>query len=165
MLSRLIFSELNKNSKRTMEKSNLLLKKPQSEFSKKKKKQRGEEELEEEEEEEDEEQDENDLEMEEFEISSMEKKMQSEHEVLEEKEKTSEEKHNIHSLKYVENLSFEGDTANVIIRLPLNSKKILMTKFLHDYNLIISIVKRGLSNTVIQEIRGIQKAKVLKVGV
>ena len=70
--------------------------------------------------------------MEEFEISSMEKKSQFEQEILEEKDKQLEDKHNVHSLKYVENLEFIGDTANIVIKLPLNSKKILMTKF--SYN-------------------------------
>ena len=55
-----------------MEKSNLLLKKPVSEFSKKKKKR--DDELEDDEDEEEELQDENEMELEEFDISSMEKK-------------------------------------------------------------------------------------------
>lgn len=56
------------------------------------------------------------------------------------------------SHKFLEKLDIEGKHIKIVIKLPLNSKKMLMT----------NVVKKSLSNTVINEIKGIAKAKIIK---
>ncbi|CAD8139664.1 unnamed protein product [Paramecium octaurelia] len=54
--------------------------------------------------------------------------------------------------KYLEKVEVQKQLIKVVIKLPLNSKKMLMT----------NVVKKTLSNTVINEIKGINKAKIIK---
>ena len=101
---KLIDSELKKDSSRMMEKQSHLLKKAQPEFSSKKKK--------------DEEDDDDSIDSEELNIEDDESKIEA----------AAVAKTSQHVSRYLEDYKFNDETAKLIFKLPLNTKKILMTK-------------------------------------
>lgn len=59
----------------------------------------------------------------------------------------------VNQYKHLDSYAFEEQSIKIVARLPLNSKKVLMT----------NVVRTCLASTVINEIKGISKARLLKV--
>lgn len=136
LLIKFIDSELKKDSSRMNEKTSYLLKKPQSEMKKKKNQ-------------DDEDQDNGSIPSDDLNMSGDEEAKDDE---VGGGNKPPQFNISSNTARYLEDIEFGAQDAKITIKLPLNTKKILMT----------NIVKKSLLTTVVQEIRGIQKAKVLK---